>query len=97
MGTLGRRFEDPESKVVYVLVELLGEHAVAVMEQEAVAMVSGNSFAQLLEHPWGCGMSRHIAVEHAARGVLHHHKHVEQANSGGDHHTEVTRDDGPWA
>ena len=33
-GTLGRRCEDPESKVVYVLVKLLGENAVAVMQQE---------------------------------------------------------------
>jgi hypothetical protein len=32
LGTLGRRFEDPESKVVYVLVELRGETAVAVMQ-----------------------------------------------------------------
>jgi hypothetical protein len=43
-GTLGRCFEDPESKVVYVLVKLLGENAVAVMQEEAVAMVSGDGF-----------------------------------------------------
>ena len=38
-------------------------------------------------------MGRHIAVEHAARGVLHHANHVEQAKGGGDHDTKVTRDD----
>src|SRR4029450_5633105 len=38
-------------------------------------------------------MSHHIAVKHAARGVLHHHKDVEEAKGGGDHHTEITRDD----
>ena len=36
----------------------------------------------------------HYLVENTASGVLHHHKHVEQAKSGGDHHAEVTRDDG---
>ena len=51
LRTLGRRFEDPESKVVYALVELRGENAVAIMQQKAVAMVSRNGFAQLLERP----------------------------------------------
>ena len=93
LGALGRRFEDPESKMVYVLVELLGENAVAVMQQEAVAMGSGDGFAQLLERPLGCGMGRHIAVQNAARGMLHHDKHVEQTKGGCDHQAKVTRDD----
>jgi hypothetical protein len=32
LGTLGWRFEDPESKVVYVWVEVWRENAVAVMQ-----------------------------------------------------------------
>src|ERR687888_307007 len=38
-------------------------------------------------------MGRHIAVEHAARGVLHYDKHVEEAKGGSDNDAEVTRDD----
>ena len=38
-------------------------------------------------------MGRHIAVEHAARGVLHYDKHVEQAKGGSNNDAEVTRDD----
>jgi len=40
LGTLGRRFEDPEPTVAYVLVERLGENTVAVMQQKTVIMVS---------------------------------------------------------
>jgi hypothetical protein len=76
--------------MVYVLVELLGENAVPVMQQEAAAMVSGDGFAQLLERPLGCGMGGHIAVENAARGVLHHDKHVEQAKGGCNDCAEIT-------
>ena len=79
--------------MAYALVQSSRENTVSIMDEEAVAMVSGDGFAQLLERPWGCGMGRHIAVEHAARGVLHHDKHVEEAKSDGDHHAEVTCDD----
>ena len=51
LGTLGRRFEDPESKMVDVLVELLGENAVAVMQQEVVVVIRWYGFAPLLERP----------------------------------------------
>src|SRR5262249_60950278 len=87
--------EDLETQMAYALVQSPRENTVSIMDEETVAMVSGDGFAQLLERPWGCGMGRHIAVEHAARGVLHHDKHVEQAKSGGDHHAENTNDESP--
>ena len=39
-------------------------------------------------------MDRHSAMENAARGMVHHDKHGEPAQGGGDHHAEGTRDDG---
>jgi hypothetical protein len=63
------------------------------MDEEAVAMISRDGFAELLERPVGRGMGRHMAVEYAARGVLHHHKDVEKAKGRRDHHTEITRHD----
>src|SRR5712692_9502489 len=48
LGTLGRRFENPEPKVADAPVELLGENAVAIMQQKTVAVVSRDRFAQLL-------------------------------------------------
>jgi len=51
LGALRWRFQDPQSQVPYALIKLLGENAVAVMEQKTVGMVSGNSFAQLLQGP----------------------------------------------
>ena len=51
LGTLGRRFENLEPQMADVLVELRGENAVAVMQQEVVAVVRWYGFAQLLERP----------------------------------------------
>src|SRR5262245_2056162 len=79
--------------MAYALVQSPRENTVSIMDEETVAMFSRDGFAQLLERPWGCGMGRHIAVEHAACGVLHHDKHVEETQGGGDHHAEVTCDD----
>src|SRR6266853_6647374 len=53
LWTLGRRFEDSESKVVYVLVKRLRENAVAVMHEKPVAVVSRKRLTQLLQRP-GC-------------------------------------------
>ncbi len=48
LGTLRWRFQDPQSHVAYVLVELMRENAVAVMDQEAVGVVRWDCFVHLL-------------------------------------------------
>ena len=48
LGTLPWRFQDPQSHVAYVLVELMRENAIAVMDQEAVGVVRWDCFVQLL-------------------------------------------------
>jgi hypothetical protein len=49
------------------------------MEEETAAMIRGDRFAQQLQRPCRRGVRRHIDVEDTPRGVLHEHKHVEQA------------------
>jgi hypothetical protein len=65
------------------------------MDQKAVGVLGRNRFAKLLHRPWGCGVCRHIHVEDAARKMFHHDKHIEEAESRRDHHTEVTGHDRP--
>ena len=87
------RLEHPQSQVADAPVELLGENAVAVMEQKAVLMVSRDRFTELLQRPGGGGVRRDIGMQHATGRLFHQHKHVEQAKSRGDHDAEVTGDD----
>ena len=93
LGTLGWRFQDPESEVLYAAVKLRREDAIAIMDEEAIAMVRWDRFAQLLQCPGGCGMRGHIDMQNPACGVFHQHKHVEEAKGRRDHHTEVTGHD----
>ena len=51
LRALGRRFEDPESKVLYAAVELRREDAIAIMEEKAIVMIRWDGFAQLLQCP----------------------------------------------
>jgi hypothetical protein len=90
LGTLWWGFHDAQTQVAYALVELRRENAVRVMEQEAIGMLGRNSFAQLLERPWRCGMGRYLDVEDTPCGMFHEHKYVEEAKRGRDHHAKVT-------
>ena len=51
LWALRRCFHDLEPQVADIPIELLGENAVAVMQQEVVAVVRWYGFAQLLERP----------------------------------------------
>jgi hypothetical protein len=62
LRTLGRRFENSESKVVYVLVKRLRDNAVAVMHEKPVAVVSWNGLTQLLQRPGRRGVRRNIGM-----------------------------------
>src|SRR5262245_10076030 len=45
LGTLRRRFQDPQPQVSHVLVKLLEEDTVSVMDREPIAMVGRNRFS----------------------------------------------------
>ena len=93
LRTLRWGFEDLEPQMADALVELLGENAVPVMQQKLVAMIGRNRFPKLLQCPVCCGMGCHIDVADTPCRMLHQHKHVKQAKSGRNDHTEVTGDD----
>jgi hypothetical protein len=63
--------EHPQPQVPYTLVELLREDGIPVMDEEAVAMVTRDGFAELLQCPVGCRMCSHIAMQDTAGGVFH--------------------------
>jgi hypothetical protein len=79
LGALRRRFHNPQPQVPYAFVELPSENTVPVMEQKTIGVIRWERFAQLLKRPVGRRMGRHIDVEDAARGVLHYHEDVEEA------------------
>src|SRR5215470_18240566 len=95
LKTLERRFEDPESKVLYAAVELRREDAIAIMEEKAIVMIRWDCFAQLLQGTGGGGMRGHIDVQNPACCMFHEHKHVEEAKGRRDHDAEITGHDGP--
>ena len=69
-------------------------YTVAIMNQEAIAMVCGNGFTQLLERPWRRGMRGHIDVKKSAVGVFDNHKDIEPTEGYRHRHAEVTGHDG---
>jgi hypothetical protein len=79
--------------VPYALIALVGEDTIAVMDQEAGAMVSWDRFMQLLQGPVFGGMVGYMRMENPAAGVFRHDKHIEEAKRGRDHHAEIAGDD----
>src|SRR5687768_8464558 len=77
----------------YTLVEFSGEDRIAVMYQEAVAVVSWDRVTRLLQRPAACWVRGHADMQDSAAGVFHHHKYVERLEGGRDHHAEVTGND----
>jgi hypothetical protein len=71
------------------LVDVLGEVAVAIVDQEAAGMISRQRFPELLERPLRRRMGRDVVVENPAGSDLHHDENVEGAEGGRDHHEEV--------
>jgi hypothetical protein len=94
LRTALRGFQDSETQVPHLLIELLGENAVAVMDQKTVAMVGRQRFTQLLDRPWRRGMRRHIGIQNPASRMFHDHKDIEETKGRRHHHAEVTGDDG---
>jgi hypothetical protein len=76
--------------VPQLLIELLGEDAVPVMDQETVPMVNRDGFRQLLKGPRSGRMYGHIGMQNPAGRMSHDDKHVEDAKHGRDHDAEIT-------
>src|SRR6266568_627741 len=93
LGTLRWRLQHAQAQVAYAPVQGLGENAVAVMDEEAVAVIRRYRFAQLLEGPLRRGMRRDVDMEQSATGVFNDHKDVEQTKRCSDHDAEITGHD----
>jgi hypothetical protein len=53
------------------LVDLRSEDAIAIMDEEAVRMIAGQRFPELLQPPCRRGMGRNVLVENLARSNLY--------------------------
>ena len=74
-------------------VDLAGEDAVAVVDEEAVAVVVGDRLAELLRRPRRGRVVGDIDVEDAAAADLHGHEDVEHAEGGRHRDEEVAGHD----
>jgi hypothetical protein len=72
------------------MIQLLGEDAVPVVDEEAERMISRECFAQLLLGPVSAGMIGDVDAQDSSSTQLHKYEHVKETESGGDHHEEVT-------
>ena len=75
--------------VAHTLIDLFGENGIAVVEQEAIAVIGWNGFAELLRGPLGCRMCRDTDVKKSATLMLDDHKDIEQSECGSDRDAEV--------
>jgi hypothetical protein len=82
-----------QAQVAYAPVQDLGEDAIAVMDEEPVAMVHGNGFTQLLQGPCRRGMRHYIDVQKSAAGMFDDHKDIEEAEGCRDGDTKVAGHD----
>src|SRR5262249_25159213 len=84
----------PQTQVRQTLVDLLSEEAVAIVDEEAVGMISRQRFPELLQRPFRRGMGSYVVVENLAGSDLYDNEDVESTESGRDHREEVaSRDD----
>ena len=63
------------------------------MDEKAISMITGNSFAKLLQRPISGGMLGHTAVNDATRSDFDQQQYIEDAKAGGDGDHEITSDD----
>ena len=91
---MNRALDDFKAEAGHRRIESKGEDGVVVMEDKPVTMIGRYSFAQLLEGPSCGGMGRRVDVNHSARGMFHHHKHIKNSKSGGRCDVEITGDNG---
>src|SRR5262245_22351942 len=85
--------ENFQTQMTDTLIESVRENAITVMDEEAVAMIRWDRFAQLLQSPLCRGMRRDVDMEQSAAGVFNDYKDVEHTEGCGDGDTEVAGHD----
>src|SRR5215510_10064557 len=92
-GRLHRCFAHIQPHVTHALVNLFGKDGIAVMNEDAIDVVSRDCCSKLLDGPRRRGMRHDIDVQGSSASMLNDHKHIEEAECRGNRHAEVTRDD----
>ena len=77
----------------HAAVQFQGEDVVAVMDQIPISGLVPQCLTQLLARPECARMGRHVAVNEPPAAMLHHHQHVQEAQSTGNGDEEVARHD----
>src|SRR6516165_7726801 len=80
------RPQNSYTQIRQTLVDLFREDAVAIVDEEAIEMTARQSFPELLQRPFRCGMRRDVVVENAAGSDLHDDEDVEGAEGGRNHY-----------
>ena len=87
-----RRSQHPHTHGGYLFVQLFGEDAVPVVNEESIRMTAGECLAELLCGPFCRRVSGDIVVENSSATQFHNDEHVQCAECGGDNDEEVAGD-----
>lgn len=79
--------------VAHTLIDLFGENGIPVVDQDAIAVIGWNGFAELLRGPLSSRMRRDMGVKQSATLMLDDHKDIEHSECCSDRNAEVARDD----
>ena len=92
-GRFHRSAQNLQPKSLQVFINLRREDRVPIMDEKAMFMITGNSFAKLLQRPVRGGMLGHTAVNDTTRSDFDQQQYIEDAKAGGDGDHEITGDD----
>ena len=79
--------------MTHAVINCFGENRISVMNENAVRVVSRNSFAELLNDPLSRRLCGHIDMKQLSTRMFNHHKHIEDTEGRDDCDAEVTRND----
>ena len=82
LGGSQRRAQNSYPQVRETLVDLRSEDAIAIMDEEAVRMIAGQRFPELLQRPCRRGMGRNVLVENLARSNLYDVRRLAATRTG---------------
>src|SRR5262249_13476399 len=61
-----RRPQNPYTQICKTLVDIRREDAVTIVDDEAIPMIAGQRFPELLQSPFRCGMGSDVLVKNLA-------------------------------
>jgi len=89
-----RRFQRPDAHRLDRIVDVPREDGVAIVDEPAIAVVTGDGLSELLESPLRCGMLRDVEMQQTPAAELHDDEHVQDLEAGGHDREEVAGNNG---